>query len=258
MEAVLITGAGSGIGYELSRLFAMNGYDLVIVAENGERLEQLATEWRAEFGVRVLVMPKDLAHPSAPEEIVSQLKEKEIEIDLLVNNAEITANEPFTETPLEQELAMIQVNVTALTHLTRLLIGEMAARGKGKVLNVASTVVFRTNPGDRMAVYRATQAYILAFSEALAQEFKEQGITVSALCPRPPQTEPEKKTHFHQHSFFGARLSDREVATAAFRGLMEGKSVIIPGMKNQLFARSVRLLPRNMVKEIMRKMENEK
>lgn len=255
-ETVLVTGATTEIGYELARFFAMNGYDLVMVARNEARLEQIAAAWRQEFGVRVVALAKDLVHPSGPDEIVQALEEQGIEIDVLVNNAGFGVYGPFNETSFTQELDMIQVNITAVTQLTKLLIKGMLARGKGKVLNVASTAAFQ--PGPWMAVYSATKAYVLSFSEALANEYKDRGITVSVLCPGPTQTEFEKRANLEQAKLFMSNLSAREVAVSAFRGLMEGKTVIIPGVKNQLFARSIRFLPRKIVTGMVHKIQAEK
>jgi short-subunit dehydrogenase len=253
-ETVLITGASTGIGYELARLFAMNGYRLVIVARNEKRLQQLAEKWSGEFDVPVEVIAKDLTDPAAPEEIISLLAKKGITIDILINNAGFGLYGPFTETSFQQELDMIQVNITALTYLTKRLVTGMVSRGKGRILNVASTAAFQ--PGPLMAVYYATKAYVLSFSEALANELKDKGITVSALCPGPTQTEFGKKANLGQSKLFqGNIMNAQEVATIGYRGMMAGKTVIVPGVKNQILAKSVRFLPRRIVTDIVRKIQ---
>ena len=184
MPTALVTGASSGIGLELATLLAKDRHDLVLVARGRERLDGVARGLTEEFGVAATVLPADLTDPSAPIDIALALAERKLAIDILVNNAGFGVYGFFAQTPLEKELAMIQVNITALTHLTKLLLPGMLERRRGRILNVASTAAFQ--PGPLMAVYYATKAYVLSFSEALANETAGTGVTVTALCPVRP------------------------------------------------------------------------
>src|SRR5580765_8141121 len=177
----VVTGASSGIGLALSRLLARDGHDLVIVAQHAERLAEVARELTAQCGVRVVEIAADLSEWAAPLEITGELKRHGLTPDVLVNNAGFGLRGMFAELDLGEQLRMVHVNVSALTHLTGLLLPDMIARGRGRVLNVASTAAFQ--PGPLMAVYYATKAYVLSFSQALAEELRNSGVTVTALCP---------------------------------------------------------------------------
>ncbi len=180
-KTALITGASSGIGYELSKLFAQDSYDLVLIARSENKLQDLAAKLQNEFGSQVKVIVQDLGINFAPKTIFSQLQEENITIDVLVNNAGFATYGLFTETDLQAELEMMQVNMVALTHLTKLFLPGMVQRRQGKILNIASTAAFQ--PGPLMAVYYATKAYVLSFSEAIANELIGTGVTVTVLCP---------------------------------------------------------------------------
>jgi len=186
MPTALITGATSGIGLELASLAAQDRHDLVLVARQRERLESVGRGLAEEYGVRVSVLPKDLSDPSTPPQIGRDLAARGIAVDVLVNNAGFGVYGLFAETEIDRELEMIQVNVVALTHLTKLILAGMLARRLGRILNVASTAAFQ--PGPLMAVYYATKAYVLSFSEALANETAGTGVTVTTLCPGPTPT----------------------------------------------------------------------
>lgn len=256
-ETVLITGATAGIGYEMSRLFAMNGYNLVIIARNQSQLQKLKQHWEDEFGVTIYAIQKDLSHPSAVEEIMDYLEEHNIEIDILINNAGFGLFGPFTETPIEQELKMIQVNIVALTQLTKCLLPNMIRKKRGKILNVASIAAFQSGP--LMAVYYATKAYVLSFSEALTNELADHGVLVSVLCPGPTNTQFEKRANLKQSKLSKRNLMyPEEVAKIAFRQFMKGKTLIVPGATNWILVRSSRLLPRKMVTGIVRRIQNER
>jgi hypothetical protein len=176
----LITGASSGIGLELARIFAADKWDVALVARSEGKLRELASELQNAHGVRARVIAADLAKPSAPDEIMAALEG--VEIDALVNNAGFGLGGEFVKADLHTELEMIQVNITALTHLTSLVLPSMVARRRGAILNVASTPAFQ--PGPFMSVYYATKAYVLSFSEAIVEELTGSGVTVTALCPR--------------------------------------------------------------------------
>src|SRR6266550_6618870 len=182
-ETALITGASSGIGLDLARLFAKDGHDVILVARSEGKLREVAAGLERDFGVKAHVIVADLARPDAPRQLFDALP---VDVDVLVNNAGFGVTGPFAGTDLAKELEMIQVNVVALTHLTKLLLPPMIARRRGRVLNVASTAAFQ--PGPLMAVYYATKAYVLSFSEAIADELRDSGVSVTALCPGPTET----------------------------------------------------------------------
>ena len=192
-ETALITGASSGIGCELARLFAADKSDLVLVARRQEKLDQLATELRRDYGVSVRVFAKDLADPQSPQAIFDALAAEGVAVDVLVNNAGFGAAGPVADLPLEKQLDMIQVNVAALTQLTRLFLPGMIQRRSGGILNVGSTAGFQ--PGPYMAVYYATKAYVLSFTEALGEEVVGTGVRVACLAPaRRPRNLPPWRT----------------------------------------------------------------
>jgi short-subunit dehydrogenase len=182
-RTALVTGASGGIGLELARLLARSGYNMVLVARSEEKLAQLAQELTTRHEVAVRVLVKDLSRPEAPQEIFDELQREAIAIEVLVNNAGFGLYGAFSETDLNDELQMMQVNMVALTHLTKLLLPAMLKKKRGKILNVASTAALQ--PGPLMAVYYATKAYVLSFSQALNDELEGSGVSVTALCPGP-------------------------------------------------------------------------
>lgn len=252
---VLITGASGGIGLELARLFARDGWNLVLVARRADRLDALAGELRGRFGVSAEVIPADLSVPGAPGEIDAALRAPSIEVDVLVNNAGFGVYGPFAATGLEAELGMIQVNVTSLTHLTKLLLPGMIRRRRGRILNVASTAAFQ--PGPLMAAYYATKAYVLSFSEALSEELEGSGVIVTALCPGPARTGFQAAAGMQSSKLFRriGVLDAVTVARAGYAGLMKGKRVVVPGLVNRVLAQSVRFAPRRLLTAIVRRMQ---
>src|SRR3989440_6797280 len=231
----LITGASSGIGYELTRLFAHDGYNLVLVARNQKQLVQMADELKEKYSVSVKVISKDLSAASAPEEIFTELQQESRGIDALVNNAGFATYGLFSETDLEAELQMMQVNMVTLTHLTKLFLPGMLNKRMGKILNLASTAGFQ--PGPLMAVYYATKAYVLSFSEALANELSGTGVTVTALAPGATETGFSAHAGSEQYRLFrGATMDARTVAQAGYAAMLQGKSLVIPGLRNKLLA----------------------
>ena len=214
MPTALVTGASSGIGLELATLLAKNRHGVVLVARGKDRLDGIARGLTEEFGVAATVLPADLADPAAPLDVFLTLAERKVAIDVLVNDAGFGVYGFFADTPLEKELAMIQVNVTALTHLTKLFLPGMLERRRGRILNVASTAAFQ--PGPLMAVYYATKAYVLSFSEALGNETAGSGVTVTALCPGPTLTHFQRRADFKRpRPLPGALVMD---AAAEMRG----------------------------------------
>jgi short-subunit dehydrogenase len=255
LPTALVTGASSGIGLELATLFARDRNDLVLVARNRERLEGVARGLMEEFGVRATVLAADLARPEAPEDIAGALARQAITVDALVNNAGVGFLGPFAEASLDKTLAMIQINVTALTHLTGLLLPGMLARRSGRVFNVASTAAFQAGP--LMAVYYATKAYVLSFSEALGNETAGTGVTVTALCPGPTLTEFQKSAGMEATLLFRGPLvmAAPAVARAGYEGMLRGDRVVIPGIANRVMVQGLRVTPRRLATAIARRIQ---
>jgi uncharacterized protein len=248
----LITGASSGIGLEMARICAAERRDVVLVARSARNLAELAAALEREHDVRAYVIAADLASSEGIERIVSRVAELRLTLEVLVNNAGFGVYGPFVQTSLEAELQMIHVNIIALTHLTKRLLPPMLARRSGRILNVASTASFL--PGPLMAVYYATKAYVLSFSEALANEVTGSGVTVSALCPGPTTSNFQQAAGLGDSKLvFGKKLpSAREVAKAGYDGMMAGKTVIIPGLSNKFIANVPRFFPRATVAKVVR------
>lgn len=248
---MLITGASRGIGYELAKLFARDGYHLVLVSRSQEALLYAAGILKETYEVPVTVIVNDLSQPLAATEVAAELRARELSIDALVNNAGFGMFGLFIDGDLTTELEMMQLNMVSLTHLTKLLLPPMLQRKRGKILNVASTAAFQ--PGPLMAVYYATKAYVLSLSEALANELRGTGVTVTALCPGPTPTGFQERSKMQTSRLMTGNLLDAEtVARAGYRGLMRGKTVVIPGVRNRLLAFAVRLLPRHVVTRLVR------
>ncbi len=238
----LITGASRGLGLELARLFAADGADLVLVARTVDDLEREAAALRSEHGVSVRTVVADLADPAAPAAIAAELAD--VPIDVLVNNAGFGTTGAFHELPVQREVDQVQVNVTALTALTGHFLPGMVSRGRGQVLNIASTAAFQ--PGPFMATYYATKAYVLSFSEALAHELRGTGVTVTAHCPGATATNFAATAGNDKNKLFTmkAPADAASVAKHAYRATTAGKAVAIPGAQNWIGAFAVRLGPR--------------
>jgi short-subunit dehydrogenase len=249
MTTALITGASSGLGADFARLFAADGYDLVLVARREDKLRELA----AELKVKSTIIAADLSQHDAAAYVVGRLVN--VEIDALVNNAGLGFAGAFVDIDLEKELEMIHVNIVALTQLTKLLLPPMVKRGRGRILNVASTASFQ--PGPLMAVYYATKAYVLSFSEALAEELRKTGVTVTALCPGPTATGFAAVANVGATRLFSMMppMKSMSAARAGYEGMKRGRRVVVPGLKNKLLAESVRFTPRRLVTTIVRKMQ---
>ena len=250
----MVTGASSGIGLELARCFAAEGSRLIFVARNTPALEALAKELRRDCKVEAIVLTADLSLPETPGKIFSELKGRGIVVDVLVNNAGFGAHGLFSELPLQRQMEMIQVNVTALTELTGLFLPGIVERHRGGVLNVASVAGFVAGPG--MAVYFATKAFVLSFSEALAGELAAgTGIKVTALCPGPTGTNFGKVANFNNNSRLVrvAKMTAKEVAKQGHRDFRCGRVVAVSGWRNRLLVLLIRLTPRLLVRKITRK-----
>src|SRR5215471_17846790 len=247
-DVALITGASSGIGYDLAQIMAAD-FDLIVTARNQKKLEELARQLESRHGNHVHVIPADLAQPQAPAQIFAEISRRSLQVDVLVNNAGFGNHGQFKSTGLDDELQMIQVNVTALTHLTKLALPGMVERKRGRILNVASTAGFQ--PGPLMAVYYATKAYVISFSEAIANELKGSGVTVTCLCPGPTATEFATRADMEKSRLFMlGRMRSQDVARAGYKGMLRGKRLVIPGVMNKLVMQSVRFTPRKMVTAI--------
>ncbi len=251
----LITGASGGIGLELARLCARGGHDVILVARNAPKLEELAKYLGGMYNVRTEVIVADLEDPEAPQAILEEVERRGLGVDALINNAGFGDWGLFGRADLEKQLAMVQVNIVALMILTRLVLPRMVSQRKGRILNVASTAAFQ--PGPLMATYYASKAFVLSFSEALSNEFKGTGITVTALCPGPTSTKFFEVANLPQNiPMTGPFMMPVEpVAEAGYQGMMRGSTVVVPGFLNKLLVFSGRLVPRSIPTAIARRIQ---
>lgn len=252
MKTALITGASSGIGLELAKLFAAEKIKPVLVARSEDKLVQLAAELKARYGVESIVLAKDLSNYNTAKEVFDWCNDQKISVDFLINNAGFGDYGFFIDSDWNKQLQMINLNITTLTYLTRLFLPGMVERRFGKILNLASTAAFQ--PGPTMSVYFATKAYVLHFSEAIANELKGTGVTVTALCPGATESGFQAASAMHESSLVkGKKLpTSEEVAKFGYKALMKGKTVAIHGLGNYLMANSVRFAPRDLVTKISR------
>ncbi|KPK86741.1 MAG: hypothetical protein AMS27_04375 [Bacteroides sp. SM23_62_1] len=244
MNYALVTGASSGIGYELCLLFARNGYNLILVARKEDKLRHIANDLENNYKIKTLLIPIDLSHKNAAEKIFSQVQEKSITINYLVNNAGFYVKGAFSETSWEEEQGIIQLQCLNHIRLTKLFLPGMLKCGKGGILNVGSTGSFV--PGPYNAVYCASKSFVLSFSEALAQEVADSGITVTALCPGGTYTAFQKFDKRKKSILFPVMKASR-VAEIGYKSLMKGKRVVIPGRMNKIQVFFIRFIPRNFI-----------
>lgn len=248
-RTVLVTGASSGIGVELARLFAANGDRLILAARREDRLRSLADELSDRHKVEVSVIPCDLAKPEGAKELAIEAGRKGLVVDVLVNNAGFGLRGKFAKLPFDRQLEMIQVNVTAPTALAGLFLPGMLARGRGGILNVASLAAFQAGPD--MAIYYATKAFLLSFSEALYEETRGTGVTVTALCPGPVPTEFSDVADLGGTRLFKTGVVTADVvAKAGFDGFQAGKAIVIPGAFPKVASFMTRLGPRGLNRRI--------
>jgi uncharacterized protein len=252
-NTALITGASNGIGLELARIHASKGGDLVLVARNKSKLDELKNELEKQFKVAVYTIGKDLSATNSAQEVYDETNKQNIQIDYLINNAGFGDFGMFAERDWNKELQMINLNITTLTLFTKLYLQDMIKRGSGKIMNVASTASFQ--PGPMMAVYCATKAYVLSFTEAVSNEVSDKGISITALCPGPTETGFKAEAAMDESQLFkGKKLSTgKEVAEYGYASMMKGKTVAIHGILNYLLANSIRFAPRAMVLKLSRK-----
>jgi short-subunit dehydrogenase len=251
-QTALVTGASRGIGYEFAKILAKDCGALILVARDERKLRDVKKELEAAAPVAVLVLSKDLSKPGAAEEIFRELEERNIAVDILVNNAGFGDHGAFVETDWQREERMIAVHITALTRLTKLAVQGMVGRKRGSIVNVASTAAFQ--PGPFMSVYYASKAYILSFTEALANELKGTDVTVTALCPGPTATGFATTSGMADSRLFRvvkpARAAD--VARFGYEAMKRGKTVAIHGVLNRIMSFCVRMSPRKLVLVIVR------
>jgi short-subunit dehydrogenase len=244
--AVLVTGASSGIGAEMAHIAAADGFDIVLTARREERLREVADAVEEEHGVETTVLPKDLTDPSAPQELYDETEGVGTEVRTIVNNAGFGVYGGFEETDSDAELDMLRLNVVSLTHLTKLFVPTMVERGEGGVLSAGSIASFFPTP--RVAVYGATKAYVLWLTRALAHEFKDDGLTVTAYCPIPVETEFIKKDDVDESALVEGITNDPEtVARNAWKGYRSGRRIVWTSSAGARFARLGRLLPQRTV-----------
>lgn len=241
-KLALVTGASGGIGLEFAKQLAQAGYDLALTARSSDTLERVASGLRERFGIRVQVAACDLARPGAARELYAQIPA----CDVLVNNAGFANNGKFARIPEAELLEEMQLDVVALTQLARLYLPGMLERGDGKILNVASTAGFL--PGPNMAVYYAAKAYVISFSEALAQEVRGTGVTVTVLCPGATETNFHHRANMLDTPLFRLYAAKADtVAKAGIEGMMRGKAVVVPGLLNKFVPLVEKFVPRRLL-----------
>jgi short-subunit dehydrogenase len=256
MATALITGASNGIGLELAKIHASKGGDLVLVARNKTKLDELKSELEHQYKVRVYTIGKDLSTDNSAQEVYEETTMQKIQIDYLINNAGFGDFGMFIETDWKKELQMINLNIKTLTQFTKLYLQVMAKRSSGKIMNVASTAAFQSGP--TMAVYYATKAYVLSFSEAINNEVSDKGITVTTLCPGATESGFQEAAAMEESALVKGRKlpTSKEVAEYGYASMMKGKTVAIHGMMNKIMANSVRFLPRSIVVKVTRKIQD--
>ena len=242
----LITGGSVGIGAALADVFAAHGHDLILVSRNRDKLDARGRAVHEQYGVDVVCIPEDLADPHGARRVHEAVAGRGLDVHYLVNNAGVGLYGKFATTDGDAELRMIQLNVTSVVDLTKRFLPSMIARRSGRVLNVASMAAFV--PGPWMSVYYATKAFLLSFSEAIDYELKPDGITVTTLCPGPTESEFKVRAGSQRSRLFESFVMDSpRVARAGYDGMMKGKAVVIPGLRNKLIPIGTRLTPRPLV-----------
>lgn len=253
-SAALITGASAGLGLEFAKLFAADGHNLVLVARRKDRLEQLAKDLTQLHKIETHIIVADLEDPNAPKKLFEETQSRGLFIEHLVNNAGFGYVGPFHHVSLNSDVGMIQVNVMALTALTKLYLTDMKSHGRGRILNIGSLAGFQ--PGPFMATYYATKAYVNSFSEALSHELKDTGITVTLSCPGPTTTEFGQRSGMDQKPVFkmGADTAD-EVARQAYKAMKSGNRRIVHNIKNQVGAALSGLVPNSILMNVIEKIQ---
>lgn len=256
-QYALITGGSEGIGYELTKLFAQDGYNLILVARTEDKLQQTANELSQQFGIKAIPIAKDLFVPKAAFELYDEVKAKGITVNALVNDAGQGQFGLFVESDIHRQLDIIQLNISSLTALTYLFLKDMLIRNEGKVLQLAS--IASELPGPWQAVYHATKAYVLSFTEALINELKETNITMTALQPGATATDFFNKADMQNSKIMDTKMSDpAKVAKDGYEALMKGDDKIVSGLKNKAMVAASNVMPDTMLAEQMNKMQKDK
>ena len=251
-QTVLITGASSGIGLEFAKLFAQKGNDLVIVGKNKQNLTGAAQQLK-QFNVKIVPLVCDLTRPAVAENLFNQVN---VPIDILVNNAGFGLGGALVKQDIGEITDMMELNMVALTQACRLFGSLMVKRKSGKILNVASVAGFF--PGPLMAVYYATKAYVVSFSESLAEELKGTGVSVTCLCPGPTETGFQKRANMERSKLFGMHeMSAKDVARIGYEGLKQGKLIVVPGFINRFQVFFSRFVPRSWEARVIKKLHQE-
>lgn len=255
METVLITGASSGIGYEFSKLFAEKGYNLVITARREERLSELKNIY-PENDIEIISC--DLSKEGSSEYLYNEIKKRNIKINILINNAGFGLFGEFQESDIVKEQEMINLNIKTLMELTKFFSKDMLVENFGKILNVASIAAFQ--PGPYMSVYYASKAFVLSFSEAVRNELRKTGVNISVLCPGPVKTEFEKSADLEKSKLFSILkpVDAKKVAQKGYEGLYRNKAIIIPGFFNKTAVFMSRFIPRGIIVNMARKIQEKK
>lgn len=253
----LITGGTQGIGYELAKLFAGDGYNLIIVARTEPDLEQRAAELSQQYGVQVVPISKDLFQPEAAFELYDEVKSKGLTVDVLVNDAGQGQFGLFVESDIRRQLEIIQLNVSSLTALTHVFLKDMVARNEGKILQLAS--IASELPGPWQAVYHGTKAYVLSLTEALINELKDSAVTMTALQPGATETDFFNKAEMQNSKIMDSKMSDpAQVAKDGYEALMKGDDKVVSGFKNKAMIAMSNVVPDTMLAEQMNKMQKDK
>ncbi|WP_074939860.1 SDR family NAD(P)-dependent oxidoreductase [Algibacter lectus] len=253
IKTALVTGAASGLGYELTLLLAKDAYKLILVDIDSAKLADVQIEVETQFNVEVITLIKDLSLPNISQDIINDIGDASI--DVLINNAGFGLFGTFAETNWERESAMLNVHVMTTTHLTKLVLEGMVKRGSGKILNMASLAAFQ--PGPLMSIYYASKSYMLSFSEAIANELKGTGVTVTALCPGPTKTAFQETVSedANDNKITFNMACAKEVALYGYKAMLKGKSYAIPGRFNKVLAVIPRFITRNAATSIVRKLQ---
>lgn len=253
----MITGASGGIGRQLAYHFAEDGYSLVLVARSKEKLEELKKELENNYSISVLISIKDLSKQKEALKLYDEIKQQRITVQFLVNNTGFGLYGAFIETSWAEEADMIDLNIKTLTYLTKLFLPEMVERNEGRILNIASVASFL--PGPLLAVYYATKAYVLSFTEALENELKDTNITISALCPGPTKTGFSDRANLSSSKLFeSGALHVEDVAKVGYEQFMRGKTIIILGAKFKVATMLPRFFPRKLITKVVRSMQEVK
>ncbi len=254
-KTALITGASSGFGKEFCQIHAEKGGDLVVIARREDKLKQLKTDLESKYSIKVMVIAKDLSLPNAPQEIYNEIKNADIQIDYLINNAGFGGIGKFHERDWKMDHSMIMVNIMALTELTRLFLPDFVNRNSGKILNVSSVAAFL--PGPIMAVYYATKSYVTSFSNAVAEELYNTNVTVTTLMPGAANTEFAKLSGTDKTSASKTGFEARRVAVEGYNGMLKGKlNVVSAAFSQKMMVRFIPFVPKKMLLKSIRKMQD--